>query len=156
MFSSLVNSLVRILYQSSPLFFKMGSVVITPFSSTIRLSTTLRYSAKYCSTGARFISSKQRKYGTSRFSHALATNFRKSPATNTGLPLTRLTYPISSLESCQFGFTWTISKFFGFCATYSSEPSSQQALANSRTILLFPVPEIPARSKNGLDLMAVM
>ena len=89
--SSDVIAAVRLKYHSASSFFKMGSVVTTPSSPHLRDSTTLKYSAKYCSTGARFISSRQRKYGVSWSSQAFATNFKKSPATNSAFPLTRLT-----------------------------------------------------------------
>ena len=56
-----VSSAVNTRYQSSVLFFRIGSVVIVPSSLLLRDSITLRNSAKYCSTGARFISSRQRK-----------------------------------------------------------------------------------------------
>ena len=92
---------------------RIGSVTTLPVSLRFRDSTTLRYSAKYCSTGARFISSKHKKYGVLSFSHARTTNFKKSPAINVGSSPSLLTYPISSEESCQLGFTCIISKFFG-------------------------------------------
>ena len=54
----------------------MGSVIYSPCSK-LRLSMALRNSAKYSSTGARFISSRHKKNGTSGCCHALTTNSMK-------------------------------------------------------------------------------
>ena len=51
----------------------MGSVMYS-LSSKLRLSIALRNSAKYSSTGARFISSRHKKNGTSGCCHALTIN----------------------------------------------------------------------------------
>ena len=51
----------------------MGSVMYSP-PSKLRLSMALKNSAKYSSTGARFISSRHKKNGTSGYCHALTIN----------------------------------------------------------------------------------
>ena len=54
----------------------IGSVMYSP-PSKLRLSMALRNSAKYSSTGARFISSRHKKNGTSGCCHALTINSMK-------------------------------------------------------------------------------
>ena len=103
---------------------------------------TDKISLRQYSTRAKFISSKQRKYGQLLSSSAFFTKSIIAPGTN--FPF-RSTCPKRSEESDQSGRTGTI-LYLPFSEV------APTASANNLTNRVLPVPDVPARITNGLDL----
>ena len=133
----------------------IGSVTIFPSDLRLRDSITLRKSAKYSSTGARFISSRQTKNGTFLSSYILAFTRNRMKSVTKYLFCTEERNPVISVASCQLGFTLINRQLPGEVSDVLRKPSQGQvAKARSFTSTLLPVPEKPPKIKNGFVFMA--